>query len=196
VRRLQAARGASLNEPTDHTTDPPTSLPARWTARRVPLLAGITLAVLVLDIVSKAIVVETLSDRAPVRLFGGLVRLVHARNTGAAFSIAEGQTLVLSVIALIVVAAIIRTARRLGSTAWAVSLGLILGGALGNLTDRMLRAPGPLRGAVVDWIDLQVWPVFNLADSALVVGVCLAVFLEVRGRRIDGSTHSDGRPRD
>lgn len=137
---------------------------------------------------SKAVVVETLTDRSPVRLLGGLVQLVHARNTGAAFSIAQGQTLVLSVIALAVVGAILRTARRLGSSAWAVCLGLILGGAVGNLVDRLFRAPGPLRGAVVDWIDLQVWPVFNLADSALVVGVCLAVFLELRGRRIDGGT--------
>lgn len=150
------------------------------------------MAVLVSDIISKAIVVETLSDRPPVELFGGLVRLIHARNTGAAFSIAEGQTLVLSVIALVVVGAIIRTARRLGSTAWAVCLGLILGGALGNLVDRLFRAPGPLQGAVVDWIDFRVWPVFNFADSALVIGVCLAVFLEVRGRRIDGSSGGAG----
>lgn len=152
------------------------------------------MAVVSVDILSKAIVVATLSDRPPVRLLGGLVRLIHARNTGAAFSIAEGQTVILSVIALVVVGAIIRTARRLGSTGWAVCLGLILGGAVGNLIDRLFRAPGPLRGAVVDWIDLQVWPVFNLADSALVIGVCLAILLEVRGRRIDGTTGAAGRP--
>ncbi len=150
------------------------------------------MTVVSLDVLSKTIVVATLSDRPPVELLGGLVRLVHARNTGAAFSIAQGQTLILSIVALVVVAAIIRTARRLGSTAWAVCLGLILGGATGNLVDRLFRAPGPLRGAVVDWIDLQVWPVFNLADSALVAGVCLAVLLELRGRRIDG-TVSTGR---
>ncbi len=150
------------------------------------------MTVVSLDVLSKTIVVATLSDRPPVELLGGLVRLVHARNTGAAFSIAQGQTLILSIVALVVVAAIIRTARRLGSTAWAVCLGLILGGATGNLVDRLFRAPGPLRGAVVDWIDLQVWPVFNLADSALVAGVCLAVLLEPRGRRIDG-TVSTGR---
>ncbi|MGB9378741.1 MAG: signal peptidase II [Mycobacteriales bacterium] len=167
----------------------------RPTARRIYLLAGTTVAVLGLDVISKAIVVHTLSDRPPVRLLGGAVRLIHTRNTGAAFSLAEGQTLVLSVIAIAVVAAIIRTARRLGSTAWAVCLGLILGGALGNLIDRVFRAPGPLRGAVVDWIDLQVWPVFNLADSALVIGVCMAVLLEVRGRRIDGSHVTGGRAR-
>ena len=158
------------------------------TARRTVLLAGTALGVLAVDVISKVLVVATLSDRPPVRLLGGLVRLIHARNTGAAFSIAENQTLVLSIVALAVVVAILRTARRLGSSAWAVCLGLILGGALGNLVDRLFRAPGPLRGAVVDWIDLRVWPVFNLADSALVVGVCLAVLLEVRGRRIDGTS--------
>lgn len=151
------------------------------------------MVVLTIDILSKVVVVSTLSDRPPVRLFGGLVQLVHARNTGAAFNIAEGQTLILSVIALAVVAAIIRTARRLGSNAWALCLGLILGGALGNLVDRVFRDPGPLRGAVVDWIDLQVWPVFNVADSALVVGVCLALIQELRGRRLDGTSGRVGR---
>lgn len=156
------------------------------------LLAGTALFVVLADVVSKAIVVRTLSDRGPVRLLGGLVNLVQTRNTGAAFSIAEGQTVVLSLVALGVVVAIARTARRLGSSAWAACLGLILGGALGNLIDRVFRAPGPLRGAVVDWIDLRVWPVFNLADSALVVGVCLAVVLELQGRRMDGA-RSTGR---
>lgn len=156
------------------------------------LLAGTALFVVLADVVSKAIVVRTLSDRGPVRLLGGLVNLVQTRNTGAAFSIAEGQTVVLSLVALGVVVAIAQTARRLGSSAWAVCLGLILGGALGNLIDRVFRAPGPLRGAVVDWIDLRVWPVFNLADSALVVGVCLAVVLELQGRRVDGA-RSTGR---
>jgi len=160
--------------------------PARISTR-VRLLTGTALLVIALDVASKAAVVAQLSDRRPLRLLGGLVYLVHTRNTGAAFSIAEGQTVLLSLVALAVVIAIVRTARRLGSNAWAVCLGLILGGATGNLADRIFRAPGPLRGGVVDWIDLQVWPVFNLADSALVVGVCLAVFLELQGRRIDGT---------
>jgi len=156
-------------------------------AKRIRLLTGTAILVIGLDVATKATVVAMLAGRRPVRLLGGLVYLVHTRNTGAAFSIAEGQTVLLSLVALAVVIAIARTARRLGSNAWAVCLGLILGGAVGNLADRIFRAPGPLRGAVVDWIDLRVWPVFNLADSALVVGVCLAVLFEVQGRRIDGS---------
>jgi signal peptidase II len=151
------------------------------------VLVGTALLVVVLDVATKATVVAVLSTRPPIRLLGGLVYLVHARNPGAAFSLAEGETVLLSLVALAVVIAIARTARRLGSNAWAVCLGLILGGALGNLADRIFRAPGPLRGEVVDWIDFRVWPVFNLADSALVVGVCLAILFEVQGRRIDGA---------
>ncbi len=160
----------------------------------MPLLAGTAAAVVAADVITKTIVVRTLSgsEACPVRLLGGHACLVQTRNTGAAFSLAEGQTVLLSVVALVVVVAIARTARRLGSAAWAVCLGLILGGALGNLLDRLFRAPGPLRGAVVDWIDLRVWPVFNLADSALVVGVCLAVLLELQGRRFDGTRSARG----
>jgi signal peptidase II len=187
VRHLQGARGTSLNEQTRTPTDRGVADRPGWASRRVLLLGGVAVLVVALDAASKAAVVAHLSGRPPIRLLGGLVYLVHTRNTGAAFSIAEGQTMLLSLVALAVVIAIVRTARRLGSKAWAFSLGLILGGAMGNLADRLLRAPGPLRGAVVDWIDLRVWPVFNLADSALVLGVCLAVLLELQGRRIDGA---------
>lgn len=191
MRDLQAARGTSLTEPADPTDVAPGGAVA-VPARRVPLLAGTALLVVLADVLSKTIVVRTLSDRPPLRLLGGLVYLIETRNSGAAFSLAQGWTVLLSLVALAVVVAIARTARRLGSAAWAVCLGLILGGALGNLADRVFRAPGPLRGAVVDWIDVRVWPVFNLADSALVVGVCLAVLLELQGRRIDG-TRNPGR---
>jgi signal peptidase II len=90
-----------------------------------------------------------------------------------------------------VIVVIVRTARRLGSTGWAVSLGLLLGGATGNLVDRIFRAPGPGRGAVVDFIDFRVWPVFNLADSAIVVGGLLAVVLSMRGVELDGTRKVD-----
>jgi len=113
------------------------------------------------------------------------VVLHEQRNPGAAFSIAGGATVLFTLVAAVVVAVIVRTATRLTSTPWAVALGLLLGGALGNLTDRLLRDPGPLRGHVVDFVDLQwhgrsVWPVFNLADSAIVVGGLLAFYLSWR----------------
>jgi signal peptidase II len=86
-----------------------------------------------------------------------------------------------------VIVAILRTARRLRSLPWAISLGLLLGGATGNLVDRIVRAPAPLQGHVVDWIELPHWPVFNLADSAIVCGGLLAVVLAARGLQIDGT---------
>jgi signal peptidase II len=143
--------------------------------------------VLVADVVSKLIVVAKLSDRAPVRLIPHVLTLVLTRNPGAAFSIGTGQTIVFSVVALAVVVVIARTARSLVSQGWATALGLLLGGALGNLSDRVFRAPGPLRGYVVDWIELPHWPVFNLADSAIVVGGVLAVLLAFRGIELDGT---------
>ena len=93
---------------------------------------------------------------------------------------------------VVVVVVILRVSRRLGSRGWAASLGLLLGGASGNLVDRLLRSPGPGRGAVVDFIDFQVWPSFNVADSAIVTGGVLAVLLSVRGIEVDGSRASDG----
>jgi len=88
---------------------------------------------------------------------------------------------------LVVVVVIVRTAPRLGSVGWAVALGGLLGGALGNLTDRLFRGPGPLRGYVVDWIQVPHYPVFNLADSAIVCSAVLMVVLSLRGIQLDGT---------
>jgi signal peptidase II len=151
------------------------------------VLVAVAVAVLVADITSKVIVVATLSGRPPVRLLGGLLTLRVDRNPGAAFSIGTSMTIVFTAIAVGVIIFILRTSRRIRSTAWAVTLGLLLGGATGNLTDRLLRSPGPLRGYVVDWIQLPHWPVFNVADSAIVCGGILAVLLAARGLSIDGT---------
>ncbi len=114
--------------------------------------------------------VRELSDREPVTLLGGLLTLRLVRNPGAAFGFAEGLTIAFTVVAVAVVVVILRLSRRLRSTPWAVALGLVLGGAVGNLVDRIFRAPGPGRGHVVDFLELPHWPVFNLADSAIVSG--------------------------
>lgn len=158
--------------------------------RRTGLLAAVAALVLALDLLSKYVVVEHLEHRDPVRLLGGGLLLAVSRNTGAAFSFAQGATVLFTAVAVAVIVVIVRTARRLGSAPWAVSLGLLLGGATGNLVDRVFRSPGPGRGAVVDWIDFRVWPVFNLADSAIVVGGLLAVLLSTRGVELEGPTES------
>ena len=151
------------------------------------------MTVFVADLVSKTIVVATLSDRAPLRLLGGLLTLRELRNSGAAFSIGTSVTVVFTLIALGVIVAILRTARRLRSVPWAITLGLLLGGATGNLGDRLFRSPGFLRGDVVDWIELPHWPVFNVADSSIVCGGVLAVLLAARGISLDGGRHQAGQ---
>jgi lipoprotein signal peptidase len=189
---MQAARGTALtgnrvaSEPQPPDTIASVNSPSRRRGRVAALLA-VAVTVLVADIVTKVVVVATLSDRAPVRLLGGFLTLRVTRNPGAAFSIGPSLTIVFAVIAVGVIVFILRTSRRIHSLAWAVTLGLLLGGATGNLTDRLLRYPGPFRGYVVDWIQIPHWPVFNIADSCIVCGGVLAVFLAVRGIRIDAS---------
>ena len=165
---------------------------SRSTGPRVLILFAIAAGVLGLDIVSKAIVVATLSDRPPIRLLGGLLTLRESRNSGAAFSIGTSMTVVFTLIAVGVIVFILRASRRISSLPWAVALGLLLGGAMGNLTDRIFRFPGPFRGWVVDWIELPHWPVFNLADSSIVCGGVLMVLIAARGHRLDGSAPAAG----
>ncbi len=155
--------------------------------RRAPLLAVVAILVLAADITTKCLVVAHLEGRRVISLLGDHVLIRASRNPGAAFSFAEGATVLFTAVALTVVVVILRTARRLRSAAWAVALGLLLGGATGNLVDRLLRSPGIGRGAVVDFIDFKVWPIFNLADSAIVCGGILAVLLSTRGVELDGT---------
>ncbi len=147
------------------------------------------------DLVTKLVVVATIAPGEDIRLLGGLLYLTQLRNVGAAFSFAEGFTVLFTVIAVAVSVIIVRTARRMHSTGWAVSLGLVLGGAVGNLIDRVFRDPGFLRGGVVDFLsvfapDGRVWPVFNIADSAIVCGGILGAVLALRGIEFDGTRAS------
>jgi signal peptidase II len=155
--------------------------------RRVGLLFAIAAAVFAADVITKIIAVATLTPQHQVKVVGTLLTLDLVRNSGAAFSFGPGMTIVFTLIAVGVIFFILRTSRRLYSMAWAVTLGLLLGGAAGNLTDRLLRSPGVFRGEVVDWIQLPHWPVFNVADSCIVCGGVLAVVLAARGIRLDGS---------
>ncbi|MGZ4505791.1 MAG: signal peptidase II [Blastococcus sp.] len=177
--------------------DDATTVPGR--RPRTRLLLAVALGVLAVDVVSKLVVVASIAPAEDVRVLGGLFYLTQLRNVGAAFSFAEGATVLFSLIAVLVAVVIVRTARRLYSTAWAVTLGLVLGGAVGNLSDRVFRAPGFLRGGVVDFLsafapDGRLWPVFNLADSAIVCGGILGALLALRGVEFDGSRGRAGKP--
>ncbi len=163
---------------------------------RTRLLLALAALVFLADLATKLLVVATIDRGQNVRVLGGLVYLTQARNTGAAFSLAEGFTVVFTLIAVTVAVVIVRTARRMASTGWAVALGLVLGGALGNLADRVFRDPGFLRGGVVDFVSVfapngEVYPIFNVADSAIVCGGVLGAYLALRGVEFDGT-----RPRD
>jgi signal peptidase II len=161
-------------------------------ARRAGVLAamlGVAVFVVAADAVSKTLALDNLPGHQPTRLLGGLVTLALTRNAGAAFGIGTSYTAVIALIALGVIVFIVRTAGRLRSLAWSVALGLLLGGAAGNLGDRLFRSPGPMRGRVVDWINLPHFPwTFNLADSAIVCAGALVAVLTLRDIRIDGTS--------
>jgi signal peptidase II len=145
--------------------------------RRLYLVAALTWA---LDVASKIWAVNNLSSRNPVEILGSFFQLTLVRNPGAAFSFATGATIVFTCIAVAAVVAIIFYSSKITSLGWANTLGLLLGGVLGNLTDRLFRSPGFLKGEVIDWLELTHWPVFNLADSAIVVAAFLAIVLTIR----------------
>lgn len=180
---MQAARGASLN-PSEPETTQTTSTTAY---RRVFLLVALTLYLV--DVVSKVVAVEQLSGRGRVDLVGDWFGLHLTRNPGAAFSMGTSFTLGLSVLAIVAVVTILYLSRRLGSMWWAVGLGTLLAGVGGNLTDRLLRAPGPLRGHVIDFFELPNWPIFNVADICIDVAVGVIILQALRGVRLDGRKH-------
>jgi signal peptidase II len=164
--------------------------------RRVLVLALLATGgvVLVLDQLAKAWAVRTLGDGRSIEVVGELVQLRLFRNPGAAFSFATGTTWIFTLIATAASIAIVRASRHLGSPLWALALGLLLGGALGNLTDRLFREPGFPQGHVVDFIDLPRLFVFNIADASITCAAALIALLSWRGVRVDGSrTPSSGQ---
>ncbi|KUH94298.1 lipoprotein signal peptidase [Mycolicibacterium acapulense] len=162
-----------------------TSQEAAPPKRRLGLLLGIAGVVLVTDVVTKVLAVKLLTPGQPVSIIGDTVTWTLVRNSGAAFSMATGYTWVLTLIATGVVIGIIWMGRRLVNPWWAVGLGMILGGALGNLIDRFFRSPGPLQGHVVDFLSIGWWPVFNVADPCVVGGAILLVGLSLFGFDFD-----------
>jgi signal peptidase II len=186
----------------DESTTQPASAAEDATAsrarRRVRLLVTVAAVILAVDVVSKVLAVRTLTPGQPVSIVGDTVTWTLVRNSGAAFSMATGYTWILTLIATTVVVGIIWMGRRLVSPWWAIGLGMILGGALGNLVDRFFRSPGPLQGHVVDFLSVGWWPVFNVADASVVGGAVLLVGLSLFGYDFDtvGRRKSDDESTD
>ncbi|MFE6925981.1 signal peptidase II [Nocardia sp. NPDC057663] len=155
--------------------------------RRLPMLLIIAAVLFGLDLLTKCLAVALIDPGESVPIIGDFARFTLVRNPGAAFSMATGMTWLLTLIAAAVVIGVIRIGRTLRSLWWAIGLGMVLGGALGNLVDRIFRYPGPLQGHVVDFVAVGWWPVFNVADSAIVCGAILLVALTVFGFEPDGT---------
>jgi len=155
--------------------------------RRLTTLLIIAVVLFGLDLLTKCLAVAFIDPGESVPIIGDFARFTLVRNPGAAFSMATGMTWLLTLIAAAVVIGVIRIGRTLRSLWWAIGLGMVLGGALGNLVDRIFRYPGPLQGHVVDFVAVGWWPVFNVADSAIVCGAILLVALTVFGFEPDGT---------
>ncbi|MER7174711.1 signal peptidase II [Streptomyces mesophilus] len=160
-------------------------------SRKIVALFTVAAVAYALDLISKMIVVAKLEHHEPIEIIGDWLRFEAIRNAGAAFGMGQAFTVIFTCIAAAVIVVIVRLARKLYSLPWAIALGLLLGGALGNLTDRLFRAPGVFEGHVVDFIAPKNFAVFNLADSAIVCGGILIVILSFKGLDPDGTVHKD-----
>jgi signal peptidase II len=179
---MQAARGASLNSSgPDH--DPTGKRP-------LGLFFGVALVAYAVDVVTEVVAVERLAGRDPVPVIGDVLQLTLVRNPGAAFSTGTSYTVVLTLIAIVAVGVVLFLSRRTFDRIWAFGLGCLLGGVLGNLTDRIFREPGPLRGHVVDFLQLPNWPVFNVADICINVAAGVIILQAFRGVSHTGERES------
>ena len=180
---MQAARGASLNSGDDDTQPEGTEPPPR----RLKAFLLVAAVVYLVDQVTKTMAVRMLENEASVTVIPGVLDLRFLRNPGAAFGLATDLTWLLSLAAIAVAVAVVIMARRVRDRIWAVGLGLLFAGAVGNLTDRIFREPAVLRGHVVDFLELPHWPVFNVADMALTSACVLIALQSFRGISVDGA---------
>lgn len=179
---MQAARGAPLTSSGSDT-------PSRRRLRIILALCAAT--AYSIDLVTKSLALKHLSASDPVEVLGPLLRLTLVFNPGAAFSTGTSFTVALSMLAIAAVITVLVLATRVGTTGWAVALGLLLGGVAGNLTDRIFRDPSPLRGHVIDFLQLPNWPVFNIADICINVAAGLIIVLTWRGVPLRGHPPAD-----
>jgi signal peptidase II len=193
---MQAARGTSLSHDDSSLADSH-DLPSRTRVR--VLMLAVFAALYTADQLTKWLAVDRLSGKPDRELVGDFLVLHLTRNAGAAFSTGTGYTELFSCLAIVAVLVVLWLSRRIRNAVWAVAFGLLLAGIAGNLTDRLLREPGPLRGHVVDFLMLPNWPVFNVADMSINVAAALILVQAFRGVRLDGSrierrTHEPGAP--
>jgi signal peptidase II len=168
---MQAARGASLT---------------RDRASRLGLLLSIAVVAWLVDLTSKIVAQRELADRGPVEVLGSVLRLNLTRNAGAAFSTGKSLTPVIALFAVVALVVVLVLAIRVGTTGWAWAMGLLLAGIAGNLTDRIFRDPGPLRGHVIDFLELPNWPIFNVADICINAAAALIIVQSLRGIPLRG----------
>ncbi|MCW2754051.1 MAG: peptidase signal peptidase [Marmoricola sp.] len=189
---MQAARGASLTSDTggDSGADSGATTPTS----RAGLILVIAVLAWGLDLASKIVAQHQLADRGPVDVIGSLLRLNLTRNPGAAFSAGTSITPVISVFACVALVVVALVARRVRTTTWAWAIGLLLAGIAGNLTDRLFRSPGPLRGHVVDFLELPHWPIFNVADICINVAAALIILQSVRSVPLGGRAAAQTPP--
>ena len=155
--------------------------PAGSIARRYALLLSIAAVVVVLDQVTKQLAVSGLAD-GPIDVVDHAVSLRLTYTSGGAFGVLQGLPGVFLAATIAIVAVILLWTRHIDRTSWVVALGLVVGGGLGNVADRLFRDLG---GRVVDFVDLHVWPIFNLADASIVCGVVLVILVSGRRRQPD-----------
>ena len=184
---MQAARGASLN-PSDQAGQADQAPTRRRVDARL-VFVGMALLAYALDLGSKEWALSSLAD-GDKPLLGDWFTLHLTFNPGAAFSTGTDFTIVFTGLAMLAVVVVLWLSRRLGSTGWALALGLLLGGVGGNLTDRIVREPEAFHGHVVDFLMLPHWPVFNVADICINVAAGLIILQTFRGIALDGSRDS------
>ncbi|MGC4942692.1 signal peptidase II [Kribbella sp. DT2] len=159
--------------------------PRSW--RLTAVFAGVGLLILGLDQLTKVLALQHLTPGEPVNVVGELLKFNLIRNPGAAFSLGSDFTPVISTIQIVVAVGVIWLSRRLGSAGWAVAFGLLFGGAVGNITDRIFREPSPFHGHVVDFLQTPHWAIFNVADMAVTSAAILLVIQTLRGIKLDGT---------
>ena len=156
--------------------------------RAALLLLAIAWIVLLADQATKQLAMTSLRPGTTTPVIDGVLHWTLQRNPGAAFGILQRFPMVFTALAIALVIGVAVNLRRIPDVGHGVAVGLVLGGAMGNLADRLFRDPGPFRGHVVDFIDLRVWPVFNIADSAIVAGAGLLI---VASWRLDQRTRHE-----